>query len=404
MKANVSIFLAFKIIRRGNKGSLVMILVMMVLIFINLIFLSSVFGGIIEGANEDAINNQYGNILIEPAIDEKYIEDKQAIQNIENFSQVIGSSPRYVSNAEISYDKDNDGDNIESGKWPVESIKVKKEKKVTNIHQDIVEGKYLSPRDRDKIILGREIAGGEESNSNNNLGDIKVGEEVDVTFHNNTKRTYEVKGIFDSKNSGADNTAFVTQSEMESFLGVHGLASKILVKTKTKGEEEQYIPVLRRMGFEEEEISTWYELMGKTKDVNKSFAMVSAILGVIGTVVAAITIFIIIFVSVVSKRKQIGILKAIGMKESTIIFSFVIQALFYAIVGIILGTLLSLFVIAPYFEMNPMDFPMGWVSLKISSQILIISSISLIAAAFIGGFVPAFKAARETILEAIFGQ
>lgn len=376
----------------------------MILIFINLIFLSSVFGGIIEGANGQAINNQYGNILIEPAIDEKYIEDKKAIENIDELPCIVASSPRYIKNSEIIFDRDNDGDNVERGRWPVESIKVNKEKEVTNIHQAVVEGEYLSPEDRDEVIIGREIAGGEASNSNNNLGGIQTGEEVDIKFSGGPRRTYEVKGIFDSKNSSADNTAFVTNKEMESLLGVHGLASKILVKTKPSVKESEYISTLRRAGFEEEQISTWYELMGKTKDVNKSFAMVSAILGVIGTIVAAITIFIIIFVSVVNKRKQIGILKAIGMRESTIVLSFVLQALFYAVVGVVLGTILSLFVIEPYFEMYPMDFPMGWVSLKITSQILIISSISLIAAAFIGGFVPAFKAARESILGAIFGK
>jgi putative ABC transport system permease protein len=403
MNPKASLFLVVRTIKRGNKSSLIMILFMMVLIFINLIFLSSVFAGIIEGANKEAINNQYGHILIEPEIDEKYITNVKVIKKFDNFSEELSASPRYVNNAIISFDKNNDGKNIESGKWPIESIDVYKEKSVTDIYKNMSAGEYLSPGDEGKIIIGREIAGGGDSNSVNNLGDVQVGEEVSVKFSDGPRRTYTVKGIFDTKNSSADSTAFVNKKEIESFLGVHGLASKILVKINNDVDEATYIEKLRDLGFRNEKISPWYELMGMTEDANKSFAMVSAILSVIGTIVAGITVFIIIFVNVVNKRKQIGILKAIGMKKSTIILSFIFQALFYAIIGIILGTLLALFIIEPYFQVYPMDFPMGWVSLKISSQILLISSVSLIIAAFIGGFVPAFKAAKETILEAIFG-
>ena len=131
--------------------------------------------------------------------------------------------------------------------------------------------------------------------------------------------------------------------------------------------------------------------------------MISIILGVIGTIVAGITIFIIIFVSIVNKRRQIGILKAIGMKQNTIILSFVMQAIFYAIIGIILGASLVLFVIRPFFIANPLDFPIGWVSLKITFNILRISNISLMLAALIGGFIPAFRGAKESILDTIWG-
>jgi putative ABC transport system permease protein len=131
--------------------------------------------------------------------------------------------------------------------------------------------------------------------------------------------------------------------------------------------------------------------------------MISIILGAIGTVVAGVTIFIIIFVSIVNKRKQIGILKAIGMKESTIILSFVMQAIFYAVIGIIFGVSIILFLIRPFFINNPLDFPVGWVSLKITFNIIRISNISLVIAALIGGFIPAFRGTKESILDTIWG-
>lgn len=190
---------------------------------------------------------------------------------------------------------------------------------------------------------------------------------------------------------------------MESVLKVHNWASEVLVKTKDTGNEDKYINEIRQIGLQDEDIKKWSDLMGFTSSASTSFAMISIILGVIGTIVAGVTIFIIIFVSVVNKRRQIGILKAIGMREGTIVLYFVIQALFYAIIGVILGVTLILFVIRPYFVSNPLDFPIGWVSLKVTFDIIRISNISLIVAALIGGFIPAYRGAKESILKSIWG-
>ena len=70
MNLKTSFFLAFTSIKRGNKGTLAMTILIMTLAYINLVFISSVFGGIVEAINTQSIDNLYSNIVIEPAIDE----------------------------------------------------------------------------------------------------------------------------------------------------------------------------------------------------------------------------------------------------------------------------------------------------------------------------------------------
>ena len=82
MNIKTSAFLAITSIKRGNKGTLAMTILIMTLAYVNLVFVASIFGGIVEGINQEAIDNQYGNIVIEPAIDEKYIDNK-------NYKEVI---------------------------------------------------------------------------------------------------------------------------------------------------------------------------------------------------------------------------------------------------------------------------------------------------------------------------
>jgi len=403
MNIKTAVFLAATSIKRGSKGTLAMTILIMTLAYVNLVFVSSIFGGIVDAINNEAIYNQYSNILIESSEDERYIKNKNAIQQIAQIDGITAVSPHYINSAIIKYDDFNDGRNINSGRWSVKSIQPDAEKAVTDIPKSIVDGEFLVKEDRNKVIIGKEVAGGYGGSLDHLSLNVKVGDDIEIAYTNGITRKYEVKGIFSTKSTQADQMVFVTQDEMESVLGVHGWASEILVKTEAVGGEEKYIDEIRALGFQNEDIKIWSDLMGFTAGASDSFVMISIILGVIGTIVAGVTIFIIIFVSVVNKRRQIGILKAIGMRESTIVMYFVLQALFYGVIGVILGASLILFVIRPLFIANPLDFPMGWVSLKVTFNIIRISNISLISAALIGGFFPARSGAKESILKSIWG-
>ncbi len=315
---------------------------------------------------------------------------------------VIGSSAHYIDNTIIKYDERNDGNDVQSGRWTLKSINTEDEKDVTKIHESMIEGSFLNVTDRDEIIIGKEVAGGEGLALDHLSLGVSVGDEIDVSFSNGIERSYTVKGIFSTKSTQVDQMVFVTEREMESVLKVNNWASEILVKIEDTGNEEAYIDQIRQLGFENEDIKKWSDLMGFTSSASSSFMLISIILGVIGTVVAGVTIFIIIFVSVVNKRKQIGILKAIGMEEDTIVLSFVMQALFYGVIGVILGAFFILFFLRPFFISNPLDFPVGWVSLKVTFNIIRISNLSLIGAALIGGFFPAYRGAKESILKSIW--
>ena len=402
----ISFFLAYKSIVRGNKGTLSLTVLIMTLAFVNLIFISSIFMGIVVSMNEGAIENEFSNIVIEPGVDENYIKQVANMQSlIDSTPGVMGSAAHYVAGAIENFDENKDGKDIKSTSRPIKSINPENEKRVTKIHENMVAGEYLQKSDRDKIILGREISGGYEASLEEGMSiGVDVGDEIEVIFGNGVKRDYEVKGIFSTKNIGADQMIFITEKEMESVLGTHNMASEILVKIEQTGQEDKYIKEFRRIGITEEDIKPWTEYMGMVASVMGSFNMISGILGIIGAIVAGITIFIVIYVSVVNRRRQIGILKAIGMKEKIIINSYILQALFYAILGISLGMIIVFVLLVPYFLNNPLNFPMGWVSLAVTQNNLIISSVSLFVAALIGGFIPSWQGAKQSILDAIWGN
>lgn len=130
MNIKTSFFLATTSIKRGNKGTLAMTILIMTLAYINLVFISSVFGGIVEAINMQSIDNQYSNIVIEPEVDERYIDNHKAMQLIPTIPGIIGSSARYIDNPIIKYDEYKDGKDIKSGRWALKSINPTDEKKL----------------------------------------------------------------------------------------------------------------------------------------------------------------------------------------------------------------------------------------------------------------------------------
>jgi putative ABC transport system permease protein len=230
-----------------------------------------------------------------------------------------------------------------------------------------------------------------------------VGDTVEVAFQNGVKQEYRVKGIFDTNFIQSNQLAYITEKEMESVLGTSDMASQILVKTEGKGGEDKYVEQFIMLGVHED-VKTWSVYAGIIATITKSFDAINALVSVIGFFVAGITIFIVIYVSTVSKRRQMGILRAIGIKESIIVRSYVFQAIFYALCGCIAGLIVMFAILVPYYTAHPLVFPMGDVTLVIERKNAITRGLGLIAAAMVAGFIPSWRAVRETILDAIWGD
>jgi putative ABC transport system permease protein len=130
--------------------------------------------------------------------------------------------------------------------------------------------------------------------------------------------------------------------------------------------------------------------------------MVGSILRIIGSLVAGLVIFIIIFVDIVNKRRQVGILKAIGVRQKTIIQSYIIRGVFYAFLGSVFGYLLMRYGIIGAFERKPIDMPMADVVPLLKEQALTSSVIFFIMAGFIGSAIPAVKEIKKKILDLLY--
>lgn len=408
IKLKVALFLAFKSATRGNKAIVALMIFIMSLAFINLVFISSILNGIVATINNQVKTNVVSDIVIEPQEEpakEDFITDAKELQRkIENIPGVTATVCHYKLTGSIAYDKEKKG-KFKSVPASIIGIDPAQEEQFTEVAQKIVDGRYLEGLEDNDIVLGSELAGGYGGAGDDltSLGGVKVGDKVKVIFSNGIKRNYKVKGIFKVNFGFVDRQAFIASKEAESVLSVRDSASQILVRTDNDDEESRYVTQIQSID-PNLKLRKWTEYMGGLSSVTESFDMITSVISAIGLVVSAVTIFILIYVNVVHRRRQIGILKAIGIKQDIIVYSYIFQALFYAVSGIIIGSLLIFYLIAPYFEANPLKLPIGETSLALSNSLVMYSIFGLLLASLVAGFVPSWRGARENIIDAIWGS
>jgi len=400
----LAFFLAWKSLSRGNKNSLALVIVIMMIVFLNLLFTDSIFAGITHGITYRKIDYQYGEVIIEPKTGEQFIiETKPIIDSLRDNKYVRKIAPITQTAVSFINEKDGDGRDFEKMGGTLMSIDVTDAtQEVFDIRSKMLDGRFLEDDDYGKILLGSGLAGGYKGSMfTDDLGSVRDGDKIIVEI-GGARKEYEIVGIFRTKNSNLDKKGIILDKEMRSILGINNETSKIIVRLSDNTKSSAIVKKLKNSQFRDYEIADWKEKTAAGAGIEKSFEMIGSLLRIIGSLVAGLVIFIIIFVDIVNKRRQIGILKAIGIKEDIIINSYIIRGVFYTIVGSILGYLLMQFVIIAAFIKYPIDLPMGDIVPLLKDKALISSVIFFLFAGLVGSSVPATKEIKKKILDLLY--
>jgi len=397
-ESKVAFFLAKRSIVRGNKGTLYLTILIIGMVFVNLIFLPSIISGVAVLFNQQSIDYSYGNLVIEPKKNQIYINNVDELQKkIERIPGITGVSPRFITGATIVHK----GNAVTPVLY---AINPDDERRVLKTASKVSSGEYLSEADTDQVVIGYRLAGNEDEQLDviPSLGGVDVGQAVDITFNNGVTRQYRIKGIINSDSYGADSNAFITKKEYESVFGLDNKANQVLVRTQETGNEDKMRNTLMSFGVQEK-IWTWEEKSANfLNQIIGSFNIINLIGTVVSLIIAVVVIFIVIFINTVYRRKQIGILKAIGIDRSIIIKSYIFQALFIFAIGTLVGCFFLLLILQ-LLAANPIVFPGGPVAPVVDAMLIVRSTLSLLVVSLIAGYVPAWITTKEDILSAIRG-
>ena len=409
LSTKVGFFLATRDIRNNNIWTTILIIFIMALTFLNLVVVRGVLVGLTVGASDANRILDSGDVLISAQDENPYIEDSPHILAIvESLEQAEAVSARYKGSAtlEANYktrtNEDTVANTIGVG---LTGIKPSAEKKLSGIDSYIVEGRFLDDNDVDAIVIDRSIL--KEFNPDQvGLENVSVGTKVRLSIHGNVREVV-VKGITKAKSQAIQQSIYMHESVVQQLLDRNDFGrDEIAMRVKEHVDPEAFKQILIAHDIDNSaKIQYWLEAQLKfLKDITATFSLIGNLIGSIALVVAAITIFIIIFVNAITRRRYIGIMKGIGIHSRAIIISYVMQAIFYAIIGTSLSMVFIYTFLLPYFIENPIDFPFsdGIIVAELSSTT--IRAVLLLIATIIAGYVPARMIVRKNTLDSILGR
>jgi putative ABC transport system permease protein len=392
--------LSFTSIRRGNPGVILLTILILTLVSLNLLFIPGLLQGLVSGANTQLRNTYSSDIVVQSNTDNPLLSNVgDTISKIDGIKGVVAATPRNGLDAEFIYGN-------EHADAMVYGIQPETDNSVFTINQSFIEGTYLSPGDTDEIVLGIQLAGADKSNLElyaRSLLTVHAGDEITLIYGNGIQKQYNVKGIFYTQFLQTDAEAFISQTEMNSVNPTTvNSADTIYVKVKNDKDIPGVMKTISSLATGLKVLS-WQDYAGIVRSLTDSFNVINVILNVVNLLIAGITVFIVTYIDVANRRRQIGVQRAIGITPWSIIFSYLIRAIFYAVTAIILAMLLFLFVVSPLETKYPFYFPFGAVYLVIGASNIIRMTAIVLSVSLAASFLPVRGMMRMKIMDAIWG-
>ncbi len=392
-------FLASRAIRRGNKGTTAMIIIILAVVFVNMLFLPAFFAGAFDSFKR--VNIAFnGEMTINPRIDDRYIMDATEVsQKIGGIPGVIGVTKRLSQPVILSHD-----DRVLS--FSMTGIDPLNEKTVSELGNHLLRGEFLDETDTDTILLGVLLAGDENKNEEDetfySLRGVDVGDSVSLTYNNGFTKSYRVKGIIDAKQENVNYNAWINFRELSEMTGAEDEASSINVKLAPSISPDDFKVTLMKYGIQER-IRTCEEDYTKILErEGGTFAVLGSVSNIAGILIAIIIMFVVVYINTINKRKQIGIIKAIGINRKIILNSYVLQVIIFATCGIIFGVILNQ-VLVTIMTIYPLEIPEGVIYPILHPDTVLRAGVTLFVVSILAGYVPAWLTTKLEILEAMKG-
>lgn len=406
-------FLGVRQLRRANRWTTLLIVFIMTLTFLNLVVVSGILIGLVEGGNIANRNQYTGDVIMTTLSGKSYIEKTNDIVATLNATpSVTNHTERYIQSGTIEANyqtRTNFNDQPNTVGTSITGIDIARENSFSNLSKYVNEGEYLDPAQSGYILLGSNLLEKYSSSFGDSFSSLKnvgPGSVVKVTIGSSTQE-FIVKGIVKSKVNEVSLRAFVSKQDFIKLAGRTNLAAnEIAADHDATITNDGLKSILVNSGFSDQaKIKTAAEAIPQFLDqIKTAFALLGNMIGGIGILVASITIFIVIFINAVTRRKFIGILKGIGVSPRAIKISYLIQSLFYAMSGSLLGTIILYGLLVPAFAHNPLNFPFSDGILVAEPSGTMIRFAALLVVTLVAGYIPARMIVKKNTLDSILGR
>jgi lipoprotein-releasing system permease protein len=368
-----------------------------------LIAVLSVFNGF-NRYQLDILTGFDPHIRIEPAQGNSLENYNQVINKLKSNKEITEIAPYTMHKGVISSKKNN----------VVAFIKGVDDKKISGL-SDVAEKTIIGEfrfSDNDEIggiVLGNSLAAKLEARVLDTITVMStVGMEKALTQIITPKtQKFIVRGIFDANNRDYDKLySFVSFNKAQQLFELNNQASGIELRLTNINNSDKLKSEIESVLGQDYKVYTWYNLHEDLYSVMKVERWTAFIILSLIIAVASFSIIGSLTMTVIEKRRDIGVLKAMGTKNLSIIKIFMFEGILIGIYGIIFGSLLGLAVCLiqinyKIFPLDTMVYSIDALPIEIRYTDFIFVGISAFILSFIASLYPALRAANEEPIKAI---
>ena len=270
-----------------------------------------------------------------------------------------------------------------------------------SLNLEVSQGRLLKPEDTGKIVLGDDYL-----TDNFFEKEIRIGSRLKIQG-----KEFEVVGFLGRTSTFTINSVILmTEEDMKEIFEIEDEIDFIIAKAEDEKDLEKITEAIEtelrqdrnlKEGEEDFEVQTPIESLETVSTIINVVNIVVGGIAAISLLVGGIGIANTMFTSVLERRKEIGVMKAIGAKNKSILTIFIIESAFLGFVGGLVGVIIGLLLALGVSSLA--NSSLGETIFTLSPSPIFLASTLLFSVLIgvISGIIPALQASRLNPVEAL---
>jgi ABC-type lipoprotein release transport system permease subunit len=397
--------LAWRNLWRNHRRTLIMLAAITVGVWA-MIFMTALMRGMVDDMLLNGIRSLPGEVQIhhpeyrdDPSINNSIEAPGDTLTKALQIPEVTAWTSRVRVPAVVSSERDTRGV-ILLGVEPNSEVRVSFDA------DTISEGRFLEDSSDSGLVIGAKLANHLETD----LGKRVVVMSQDPN-NNIADRGFRVVGIYKAKLASLEETnIYAGRDTVQKLLKLGEKISEIAITGEDYRHVDQWYPRIKQAAGEDVETLPWYQVdtyLGSMLAMMDGFVLVWIIIvflalsfGLVNTLVMA----------VFERVREIGLMQALGMRPSTILYQILMESLLLLLIGLALGNVIAVGTVIPLQDGIDISVVAEGMEMMGTSSMLypalqpndmIMANVIVIVLGLLTSILPAWRASRYDPVEAL---
>jgi len=345
-------------------------------------------GSLIDGLQKSLVDNTIGrssHITVEPAgRDADFARDEALIIKLQEDGRAAKVAEAYSNSGFMVYEDET---------WPlvIRGFEIEDADRIYRFSESLVEGSL--PQAQYEVMIGKTLA---------DEAQLSVGDTYLAINPAGNSQEFKVSGIFDLQVASINQTwAIMGIEDAQVLFAAEDRVSAIEIQIDDVFAADTIAAEWKSLIGEDVQITNWKDQNASLLSGLSGQSASSYMIQVFVLLAVLLGISSVLAISVVQKSRQLGILKAMGIKDRAASWIFLAQGLILGVIGSVLGTGLGLLLNWSFsiFVKNPDGTSL--VPFYFDPVFVTLSMVIAIIAATFAAFIPARKSSKLNPIEVI---